>query len=126
MPYFFLNSLHKMACTYQTNIGDKDMSLFHHNLIKFLMSYRLVELGETWDSFLVRNRFGVNEKWPKQRPRVRRRHINNEEAEPELEDSGSEDNLGNEIAEPSQTLNIGDVKVKVETNSEVPTDNSQV
>ena len=72
------------------------------------------------------NRFGVNEEWPKQRPRVRHRCINNEEDEPELEDSGSEDNLGNEIAEPSQTLNIDDVKVKVEPNSEVPVDNSQV
>ena len=68
-----------MECTYQTNIEDKDRSLFHHALIKILVSYRLEELGETWDSFLVRNGFGVNEEWPKQRPRVRRRWVKNEE-----------------------------------------------
>ena len=53
------------------------------------MSYQLGELGETWESFLMRNRFGGTEEWPKQRPRVRRRHIKNEEAEPELEEFGS-------------------------------------
>ena len=65
MPYYLLNSLHKMACTYQMNIGDKETSLFHHGLIKILMSYRLGELEETWESFLMRNGFGENEEWPK-------------------------------------------------------------
>ena len=65
MPYLFLNSLHKMASTYQTNVGDKNRSLFHHGLIKILVSYQLEELGETWDSFLVHNRFGENEEWPR-------------------------------------------------------------
>ena len=125
MPYFFLNSLLKMACTYQTNVGDKGRSLFHHGLIKILVSYQLAELGETWESFLMRNRFGGNEEWPKQRPRVRRRRIKNEEAEPELEESGSQDNLGNEISKPRQTLSISDVKVKIEINFEVHVDNSQ-
>ena len=125
MPYFFLNSVHKMAYTYQTNIGDKERSLFHHGLNKILVSYRLGELGETWESFLMCNRFGGNEEWPKQRPRVRRRHIKNEETEPGLEESGSQDNLGDEISKPSQTLSINDVKVNIETNSEVPADNSQ-
>ena len=125
MPYFFFNSLHKMACTYQTNIGDKGRSLFHHRLIKILVSYRLGELGETWESFVMRNRFGGNGEWPKQRPRVRRRRIKNEETEPELEESGSQGNLGDEVSEPSQTLSISDVKVNIETNSEVPADNSQ-
>ena len=89
IPFFFLNSLHKMASTYQINVGDKNRSLFHHGLIKILVSYRLEELGQTWDSFLVRNGFGANEEWPKQRPRVRRRRVNNEEAELEIEYSGS-------------------------------------
>ena len=126
MPYLFLNSLHKMACTYQTNVGDKERSLFHHGLIKILVSYQLGELGETWESFVMRNRVGGNGEWPKQRPRVRSRRIKNEETEPELEDSGSQDNLGDEMPQPGQTLSFGDVKVKVETNYEVPADNSQV
>ena len=39
MPYYFLNSLHKMACTYQINVGDKVRSLFHRGLIKIFISY---------------------------------------------------------------------------------------
>ena len=78
-----------MASTYQTNIGDKDRSLFHHGLIKIIVSCRLEELSETWDSFLVRNGFGVNKDRPKQRPRVRPRQVNNEEVELEIEESGS-------------------------------------
>ena len=73
-----------MACTYQTNIGDKERSLFHHGLIKILVYYRLEELDETWDSFLVHNGFSENEEWPRQRPRVRCRRIKNEESEPKL------------------------------------------
>ena len=125
MPYYFLNSLHKMVCTYKTNVGDKERSLFHHRLIKIFVSYGLGEPRETWESFLMRNRFGGNEEWSKQRPRVRRRHIKNEETDPEREESGSRDNLGDEISKPSQTLSINDLKVKIETNFEVPADNSQ-
>ena len=124
MPYFFLNSLHKMACTYQTNIGDKDRILFHHGLIKILVSYQLEEPGETWDSFLVRNGFGVNEEWPKQRPRVRCRHVNNEEADPKIQDFGSQDDLSDEMFQPGQTLSFDDEKVKVETNAEILANNS--
>ena len=40
MPFFFLNSLHKMASTYQSNVGDKNRILFHHGLIKILVSIR--------------------------------------------------------------------------------------
>ena len=53
------------------------------------MSYRLAKLGETWESFLMCNRFGGNEEWPKQRPRVRCSRIKNEETEHGLEESGS-------------------------------------
>ena len=101
MPYYFLNSLHKMACTYQINVGDKERSLFHHGLIKILIAYRLGELGDNWEYFLICNGFGENEEWPKQRSRTRRRRIKIEEAEPELEESGSQGNLDNEVSEPS-------------------------
>ena len=63
MRYYFLNSLHKMACAYQSNVGDKERSLFHRGLIKILVSYRLGELGDSWESFLTRNGFGENEEW---------------------------------------------------------------
>ena len=87
------------------------------------MFYRLEELGETWDSFLVRNGFGANEEWPKQRPRVRRKRVKNEEAEPELEDSGSQDDLGDEMFQPDQILSFDDVKVEVETSGEILANN---
>ena len=118
MPFFFLNSLHKMVTTYQSNVGNKNQSLFHHGLIKILVSSRLEELGQTWDSFLVRNGFGDNEEWPKQTPRVRCRWVNNEEAELEVEDSGSQDDLGGEGFHPDQTLSLDDVKVEMETSIE--------
>ena len=124
MPFFFLNCLHKMTSTYQTNVGDKSRSLFHHGLIKILVSCRLEELGETWDSFLVRNGFSANEEWPKQRPRVRCRHVNNEEVEPKLEDYVSQDDLGDEGFQPDQTLSLDDVKIEVETSVETPANNS--
>ena len=125
MPFFFLNSLHKMESTYQSNVGDKNMILFHHGLIKILMSSELEELGQTWDSFLVRNGFGVNEKWPKQRPRVWRRRVNNEEAELEVKDSDSQDDLGDEGFQPDQTLSLDDVKIEVEISVETPANNFQ-
>ena len=97
MPYYFLNSLHKMAYTYQINVGDKERNLFHHGLIKILVSYRLGELGDTWESFLIRNGFGENEEWP----RTKRRRIKTEEVDPELEEFGSQGNLDDEVSEPS-------------------------
>ena len=43
-----------MACAYQSNVGGKEWSLFHHRLMKILVSYWLGELGDSWESFLVR------------------------------------------------------------------------
>ena len=73
----------------------------------------------------MRNGFGDNEEWNKQRPKVRRRHVNNEEAKPKIEDSSSWDDLGDEMFQPNQTLSFDDVKVEVETNAETPANNSQ-
>ena len=73
----------------------------------------------------MRNGFGVNEEWPKQRPRVRHRWVNNEEVELEFGDSGSQDDLGNEGFHPDQTLSLDGVKIEVETSVETPANNSQ-
>ena len=126
MPYYFLNSLHKMACTYQINVRDKERSLFHHGLIKILISYRLGELGDTWESFLIRNGFGENEEWPRWRPKTRWIPINTEEAKPKLEEFGSQDNLDIEVPEPNRTLSSSDFKVKSEKNPEIPVNESQL
>ena len=47
MPFLFLNNLHKIVTTYQSNVGDKNRSLFHLGLVKILVSSRLEELGQT-------------------------------------------------------------------------------
>ena len=114
-----------MASTYQSNVGDKNRILFHHGLIKIPMSSRLEELGQTWDYFLVRNGFGVNEEWPKQRPRVRCRWVNNEEVELEVKEFGSQDYLRDKGFQPDQTLSLDDVKIEVETSVEAPVNNFQ-
>ena len=69
----------------------------------------------------MRNGFGVSEEWPKKRPRVRRRRVNNEEAELEIKDFGSQDDLGDEGFHLDQTLSLDDVKIEVETSVETPT-----
>ena len=124
VPYYLLNSLHKMACTYQINVGDKEQSLFHHGLIKILISYQLGELGDTWESFLIRNGFGENEEWPKRRPITRRRCINTEQVEPELEESGFQDNLDNEVSKPSRIPSTSNFKVNSKINLEILVDDS--
>ena len=66
-------------------MGDKERSLFHHELIKILVSYQLGELGDSWESFLARNEFGENDEWPRWRSKTRRRRIKTEVGGPELE-----------------------------------------
>ena len=114
-----------MACTYQINVGDKERSLFHHGLIKILVSYWLGELGDSWESFLTRNGFGENEEWPLRRPKTRWRHIKTEESRPELEECGSQYNLDNEVSKSGRTLSRSDFKVNSEVNPETPVDDSR-
>ena len=114
-----------MACTYHINVGDKYRSLYHHGLIKILVSYQLGELGDTWESFLIHNGFGENEEWPRRRPKTKRRHIKTEEAGPNLEECGSQDNLDNEVSKSGRTLSSSDFKVKSETNPEIHVDDSR-
>ena len=56
---------------------------------------------------------------------VRRMWVNNEESEIEIEDSGSQDDLGDEGFQPDQTLSLDDVKIEVETSVETLANNSQ-
>ena len=58
------------------------------------------------------------------RPRVRCRCVHNDEAEPELEDFGSQDDLGDEGFQHDQTLSLDDVKIEVETSVENLANNS--
>ena len=114
-----------MACAYQCNVGDKERSLLHHGLIKILVSYRLGELGDSWESFLARNEFGENDEWPRWRSKTRWRHNKTEVGGYELEEFDSENDLDNEISEPNRTLRYSDLKLESEVNPETPVDDSQ-
>ena len=120
--YYFLSSLQKMACAYQSNVGDKEQSLFHHGIIKILVSYRLGELGDSWESFLTHNEFGENDEWPRQRSKTKRRCIETEVGKPELGEFGSQNDLDNGISEPNQTSSGGGLKVESEVNPKTPVD----
>ena len=64
LPYYFINSLEKMAYVVQNTIGDKNRSLFHHLLIKILLQYQLSVIDKSWDQFLVENGFWQSQFWP--------------------------------------------------------------
>jgi len=42
---------------YQREFGNIDRSLFHHELIRILVEFKLSHLGDTWENFLQRNGF---------------------------------------------------------------------
>ena len=66
-------------------MGDKEQILFHHGIIKILVSYQLGELGDSWETFLSCNEFGENDEWPQRRSKTNRIRIEIEVGGPELE-----------------------------------------
>jgi hypothetical protein len=46
-----------MSKFYQRPNPNPDSSLFHHGLIRILVNFHLVSIGDTWKKFLVRNGF---------------------------------------------------------------------
>jgi hypothetical protein len=57
LPFYFLKSLRKMSKFYQRQNPNPKSSLFHHGLIHILVNFQLVNTGDTWQSFLLRNGF---------------------------------------------------------------------
>ena len=64
LPYYFINSLEKMAYVVHNTIGDQDQSLFHQCLWKILIQSQLSIIDKSWDQFLVENNFGQTWFWP--------------------------------------------------------------
>ena len=114
-----------MACAYQSDVGDKKRSLFHHGLITILVSYQLRELGDSWESFLARNEFGENDEWPRRRSKTRKIFIETEVGGPELEEFDSQNDLDNGISEPGRTPSNSGLKVESEVNPETPVDDNR-
>jgi hypothetical protein len=56
-PFYFLRILQKMARFYQCPNSNPQASLFHHGFIRTLVEHHLVSIGDTWEDFLIRNKF---------------------------------------------------------------------
>jgi len=63
MPYYFLNSLSKMAKGIQKQDKNEERSLYHHRLIKMIISHELQKQNITWHQFLVDNKFVEEEEF---------------------------------------------------------------
>ena len=62
-----------MAHSVQSTIGNPDMSLFHHSLIKILIQHQLSLSCRSWDEFLVENKLGSTQYWPNPPPKTHRK-----------------------------------------------------
>ena len=52
LPFFFLKSLQKMSSRVREHRDHTKQYIFHHGLIKFIISTVLQKKGKTWDYFL--------------------------------------------------------------------------
>ena len=52
LPFFFLKSLQKMSSKIKQHDDHTSQSLFHHGLIKLIITTVLQHEGRTWDFFL--------------------------------------------------------------------------
>lgn len=57
LPFFLLNSLRRMASNVQKKIESVETTMYHHELVKILVEYRLKRIRDTWENFLIRNHF---------------------------------------------------------------------
>jgi hypothetical protein len=57
MSFYLLSSLKKMVLTIYKSSRNVERSLYHYGLIKLLIVAKLQQLDDTWDDFLLRNRF---------------------------------------------------------------------
>jgi len=56
-PCFLLNSLKKITINTQRKVQEIENTMYHHSLIKILIEATLKNIGDYWESFLVRNHF---------------------------------------------------------------------
>ena len=56
MPYYLLHSLHKMSMQVKKR-KNKEISMYHHGIIKMLVEHELQHKGQSWNIFLWDNGF---------------------------------------------------------------------
>lgn len=57
IPYFLLNSLRKISRNVQRKIQFIENTMYHHGLVKILVEFHLKNMGDNWESSLVRYHF---------------------------------------------------------------------
>ena len=61
LPFFFLRSLQKMSNRVKQHEDHTSQSIFHHGLIKLIISTVLQHEGKTWDFFIFWSGFQTKE-----------------------------------------------------------------
>ena len=59
VPFFFLKSLQKMSCRVREHQDHTEQSVFHHGLIKLIISTVLHKRDKTWEHFLFLSGFKI-------------------------------------------------------------------
>ena len=62
-----------MAHSVQNVVGNPNISLFHHGLIKILVQHQLSLIGRSWDELLAENKLGSTQYWPNPPPKTHRK-----------------------------------------------------
>ena len=77
LPYFLLNILNKMSANVQKRVQFIDNTMHHHGLIKILLEFNRKSVGDSWESFLIKNHFQDAPEQPKggKNRRSRRRKV---------------------------------------------------
>ena len=92
LPYFLLNSLKNMSGNVQKRIQFIENTMYHHGLIKILVEFHIQSIGNTWETFLVRNTFEeeTNEQPSSSRIHKKRKVETSLEQEPQQQQDLSE------------------------------------
>ena len=70
LPFFFLKSLQKMSCRVRDHQNHTKQSVFHHGLIKLIISIVLQNRGKSWDHFIFWSGFKTDQEEQSQRIQV--------------------------------------------------------
>lgn len=73
LPFFLLNSFKRMALNVQKRIQFIDITMHHHGLVKILIEFHLISIGDTWEDFLIRNHIQEAPESPKEENFIRSR-----------------------------------------------------
>ena len=72
LPFYLLKSLEKMVFRAQNHSSSSGSNMFHHGLIKFLITQELGKLERSWSHFLLLGGFKVKFKDAEKRKRKKK------------------------------------------------------